>query len=65
MMKMQLVIATLLFIAAFGLVLETGVEKKYTIHFGTRKPPVEAGCHQIGLNSTDEGKVLNVYKCPT
>ena len=61
---MRVVIAVLLSLAALSFVLVTGTKDNYTIHIGARTPPVEAGCSQVGEDTTDEGKVLGIYSCP-
>jgi hypothetical protein len=49
---------------ALTIVLLTSTKDNYTIHIGSRTPPVEAGCRQISQQRTDEGKVLGIYSCP-
>jgi hypothetical protein len=63
-LKMRFVLAALLSIAALSFVLVTSEKDNYTIHIGARTPPAEAGCHQIGVENTDEGKSLGIYSCP-
>ena len=62
--KMRFVLAALLSLAALSFVLVTSEKDNYTIHIGARTPPAEAGCRQIGLENTDEGKSLGIYSCP-
>ena len=64
-MRMRLALAVVLSLAAFAFALVTGTKDNYTIHIGARTPPAEARCQQIGVESTDEGRVLGVYSCPT
>jgi len=56
----------LLSLAAFALVLATGVKstERFTTHIGTRLPPAELGWVQSGHVQTDEGRRLKVFKCP-
>ena len=62
--KMRFVLAALLFLAALSFVLVSSKNDNYTIHIGARTPPAEAGCRQIGVTNTDEGKLLGIYSCP-
>ena len=62
--KMRFVLAALLFLAALSFVLVSSKNDNYTIHIGARTPPGEAGCRQIGVTNTDEGKPLGIYSCP-
>jgi hypothetical protein len=61
---MRFVITALLSLVALTIVLLTSTKDNYTIHIGSRTPPVEAGCRQISQQRTDEGKVLGIYSCP-
>ncbi len=73
--QMQLLLATLLSLATFAFVIVNhgagdGVGTAwtadgYTTHIGSRVPPVEANCMHIDEITTDEGKQLSVYACPT
>ena len=71
--QMQLLLATLLSLATFMIVNHgagdgAGTAWKadsYTTHIGSRVPPVEANCMPIDEITTDEGKQLSVYACPT
>ena len=40
------------------------LSKPYTVHIGSRVPPVETGCRQVGEYNTDEDNLLNIYHCP-
>ncbi|WP_232199793.1 hypothetical protein [Synechococcus sp. CC9616] len=62
----RVLLAALLSMAAFIVVLATGAEgsESYTTHIGLRVPPSEAGCIKTGEIRTDEGKVLNIFRCP-
>lgn len=62
----RVLLAALLSMAAFIVVLATGAEgsESYTTHIGSRVPPSEAGCIKTGEIRTDEGKVLNIFRCP-
>ena len=62
--KMRFVLAALLSLAALSFVLVTSKKDNDTIHIGARTPPAEAGCRQIGMENTDEGKSLGIYSCP-
>jgi hypothetical protein len=63
---MRVFLAALFSLAAFAVVLATGAKgsDSFTTHIGSRVPPVEAGCYKTGDVRSDEGKVLNVYRCP-
>jgi hypothetical protein len=61
---MRFVLAALLSLAVLSFVLVSRENDNYTIHIGARIPPVEAGCRQIGVANTDEGKPLGIYSCP-
>ncbi len=61
---MRLALTALLSLAALIFVLATSAKDNYTIHIGGRTPPAEAGCSQIGLERTDEGRLLGIYSCP-
>ena len=62
---MRVLLTVLLSLTALVAVLVTGVKgtESYTIHIGSRTPPVEAGCFQSGEVVTDEEKVLKVFSC--
>ena len=62
--KMRFVLAALLSLAALSFVLVTSKKDNDTIHIGARTPPAEAGCRQIGMETTDEGRSLGIYSCP-
>lgn len=72
---MRLHFAVLLSLISFSFVLinhvlganlaSSGLPDSYTTHIGSRVPPVEAGCLQIDVVMTDEGKSLNVFACPS
>ena len=62
--KMRFVLAALLSLAALSFVVVTSEKENYTIHIGARTPPAEAGCRQIGMETTDEGRSLGIYSCP-
>ncbi len=63
---MRVFLAALFLLAAFAVVLATRAKgsDNFTTHIGSRVPPVEAGCYKTGDVRSDEGKVLNVYRCP-
>ena len=63
---MRLLLAALLSLTAFVIVMATEVKGSvhYTTHIGSRVPPAEAGCFKTGDVRNDEGKLLNVFKCP-
>jgi len=63
---MRVLLAAVLSLTAFVIVMTAGVEKsvRYTTHIGSRVPPAEVGCFKAGDVRNDEGKLLNVFKCP-
>ena len=63
---MRLLLTALLTLAAVVLVLATGVRSAahFTTHVGARVPPAELGCFHSGDIQTDEGRRLQVFKCP-
>ncbi|CAK24096.1 Uncharacterized membrane protein [Synechococcus sp. WH 7803] len=63
---MRALVAVALSLTALVLTLSTGVRgsNAYTTHIGMRVPPIEAKCIKTGTFQTDEGKLLNVYRCP-
>ena len=65
-LPMRVLFMALLSLAAFAMVLATGVNssERFTIHIGSRLPPAELGCVQSGDVQTDEGRRLMVFKCP-
>ena len=65
-LRMRVFLMALLSLASCALVLATGVKttERFTIHIGSRLPPVELGCVQSGQVQTDEGRQLRVFKCP-
>ena len=65
-LRMRVLLTAFLSLAAFALVLATGVKstERFTTHIGSLLPPVELGCVQSGHVQTDEGRRLRVFKCP-
>lgn len=63
-MPMRFLVHALLSLAALFFVLVTNAEDSNTIHIGSRTPPAESGCKQIGQERTDEGRLLGIYSCP-
>ena len=65
-MRMRVLFMAFLSLAACALVLATGVKstERFTTHIGSRLPPAELGCVQLGHVQTDEGLRLRVFKCP-
>ena len=63
---MRVLLKSLLSLAAFVLVLATGVKtsERFTTHVGSRMPPTELGCFKSGEVQTDEGRRLMIFKCP-
>ena len=63
---MRVLLAAVLSLTAFVIVMAAGVKEsvRYTTHIGSRVPPAEAGCLKTGDVRNDEGKLLNVFKCP-
>lgn len=66
---MRMLMAVLLSLAALvGVVAtESGAKgsESFTTHIGSRVPPADAGCFKTGQYRTDEGKLLNVFQCPS
>ena len=65
-LPMRVIFMALLSLAAFAMVLATGVKssERFTIHIGSRLPPAELSCVQSGHVQTDDGRQLRVFKCP-
>ena len=65
-LRMRVLFMALLSLAAFAMVLATGVKssERFTIHIGSRLPPAELGCVRSGHVRTDEGRKLGIFKCP-
>ena len=63
---MRVLLTSLLSLAAFVLVLATGVKssERFTTHIGSRMPPAELSCVQSAEIQTEEGRRLMVFKCP-
>ena len=63
---MQARIAALISLSALVIALIAGMNSKdnYTTHIGSRIPPVDAGCIKVGEFRTDEGTLLNIFRCP-
>ena len=63
---MRALLWAFLSLAAFALVLATGVMSSahFTTHVGKRVPPAELGCIHSEDIQTDEGRQLRVFKCP-
>ena len=66
---MRVLMAVLLSLAALVVVVatESGAKgsESFTTHIGSRVPPADAGCFKTKQYRTDEGKLLNVYQCPS
>lgn len=63
---MRILLAALLSLTVFMMAVATGGKgsESFTTHIGSRVPPAEAGCFKTGDLHNDEGKLLNVFKCP-
>ena len=63
---MRVLLTVLFSLVACVTVLATGSKssERFTIHIGSRMPPIEAKCFQTGEFQTDEGKRLKVFQCP-
>ena len=61
-----MLLTAFLSLAAFALVMASGVNRSegFTTHIGSRVPPTELGCFQLGNVQTDEGRRLGVFRCP-
>ncbi len=61
---MRIALTALLSLAVLFIVLVSNEKDDYTIHIGARTPPTDAKCHQIGVERTDDGRLLGIYSCP-
>ena len=64
---MRVLLTALFSLAAFALILATGVKdsERFTTHIGSRVPPAELDCFKAGDVQTNEGRQLKIFKCPT
>ncbi len=61
---MRIALTALLSLAVLFFVLVTSEKDNYTIHIGARTPHADAKCHQLGVETTDDGRLLGIYSCP-